>query len=242
MQPKDYRKNDSTYIKYDRKGSIAGLVEVVISKLLDFVRVGGNPFSHVDYWLEQESLEVGCCSKDFCGQGLTQLSLFKLLNASTGLPYKDLSDTLNTLSRVAGNDARQHFLVVLALDYLLFNDDRHYNNYVLCVDTTGNIIHSPAFDFGEALFSASSSLRTHPIKELRQYYQDPKPFGREQYNSLSIFWQGPPVVLNYRDFRASVDWWELCAFYPERTVMSVHDLLNRVINSWENDSIIEVTL
>lgn len=83
MQPKDYRKNDSTYIKYDRKGSIAGLVEVVISKLLDFVSVGGNPFSHVDYWLEQESLEVGCCSKDFCGQGLTQLSLFKLLNAET---------------------------------------------------------------------------------------------------------------------------------------------------------------
>lgn len=55
---------------------------------------------------------------------------------------------LDTMKKITGHDFTNYFIVMSLLDYLVGNEDRHFNNFGMMSDFT----MAPLFDFGLGLF------------------------------------------------------------------------------------------
>lgn len=102
---------------------------------------------------------MACVSDDFTyGKNVEWISIYRLLNGaipkSDKGAFKVFNELVNKVSNYVNRDDFLDYLVVMIIfDYLLGNEDRHYNNFGLLRDCgTCEYFISPLFDFGLGLF------------------------------------------------------------------------------------------
>lgn len=131
----------------------------------------------------------GCYSDNFCKNNERFLS-FKRLCDLKDISICDSSDCvekyhwcLSVLNSV-DIDFTNYLQSMILLDYLVGNEDRHYNNFGLIATPTGYSV-APLFDFGLGLFEHDLCYAGVPFRECLSMMQS-KPFSRDNQ-----------VIMNY---------------------------------------------
>lgn len=126
----------------------------------------------------------GVISDDFA-IGYDWVSAFKFSDCSTlvgniGKSYKVFSDIVNMFNStgLSKDILSEYLIVMIILDFLLGNEDRHYNNFgVLKNTTTSEYKVAPLFDFGIGLFEHDMKYSNLNLCDAKKM-MDGKPFDR----------------------------------------------------------------
>ena len=157
-----YRK-DEYYYKVNKNGN-EGFTEYLVSRLL--VNSTLNPLTYTRYEYCKINDVLGCRSKSFMSDSEEFVSISRIYQKQTG--YNNLSDYLYTfenaqerlnyiLQLVSGvgfskEIYRVYLNILVQLDLLICNTDRHTNNYGLIYNGSTNTFRlPPIFDNGLSL-------------------------------------------------------------------------------------------
>ena len=157
------------------------LVEVIASRI-------GSYFSEYQCVVQQrvclidDSFRVthGCVSKNFCSEGECFLSyrrLCTLFDFEFDLTWdykKKYESILNAIREITALDVKNYLDVMIIIDYLVGNEDRHLNNFGVIQTETGFKV-APLFDFGLGLFEHDECYLNNPFRQCLQMMQA-KPF------------------------------------------------------------------
>lgn len=167
-QEKWYDEGSGRWYKLDQYG-YEGLSETMISTLLEQSNIETEtPFFFVRYQMERLYVHrrdrTGCSSENFVPDGWSVVTIYKLLNAHTGCTL------LETLGKLSSNKKRIQYLaettaevtglsafpmyltLLLEIDALFLNDDRHLNN-IAVLEKEGQYAYCPVFDNGAGLLA-----------------------------------------------------------------------------------------
>ncbi len=177
----DVGTSDGTQIKYyfenkwykiDRYGG-EGEVEALASKIMELSGFNLDNFVHYDEVTINGN--KGCASEDFLKTGESFITLYRLHLNITGqdpaavtakMDYDDAIEyTISFVRNNIGLDIREYLANTMALDAMILNEDRHFNN--LGVILTGDKPRTaPIFDNGKSLFVGNSRYKKEsPITE-----------------------------------------------------------------------------
>jgi hypothetical protein len=150
-------KKDNYWYKCDNVGN-EGLAEQLVSDMLQF--------SNINNYLSYERCLIngrkGCRSLSFL-QSNEQLITFNNLYKNTHFnsiveditkisSFEDRFDFIvDFIKNIAGIDCTQYLYDNIAIDMIIKNPDRHFNNLALIVNKTGNFRCAPVFDNGQGL-------------------------------------------------------------------------------------------
>lgn len=146
-------KHRDMYVKLDLLG-YEGISEVLSSYLLEFSNLGQGEY--VSYYQcrvveDGKDLGLGCYSYDFVGR-LTEVSAGNILDDCM-LPYSiGYDDFISEVWSVVGFNPKRYVDKVLAVDSIIRNDDRHFNNICFLYDGS-RYFPAPIFDFGGGCMS-----------------------------------------------------------------------------------------
>ncbi|MCR5370368.1 MAG: hypothetical protein K6E83_06625 [Clostridium sp.] len=159
-------KSGSFWYKADYTG-YEGLAEYLVSALLGYSTVPEDRY--IRY--ETEEIEYrgrlfrGCRSRDFLPEGRQLITLERLYRNSTGRSFTedtfhiiDPEERLRFLAlgteRLTGlGDFGEYLGMLMTIDALFLNEDRHLHNIAVEMDRTGAYYLCPAFDHGAALLA-----------------------------------------------------------------------------------------
>lgn len=234
-QPKWYH-NDVWY-KADFMG-YEGLVEVVISRLLQH----SNVTNYVQYYPAQllidKNKKMGCYSGNFRNENLEIFSLERLYMSYNGISLaKALSQYDNTENKIKYtvdfikqttelNNVESYLTTMIELDAFFLNEDRHTNNIAFFRDkTTKKFSFCPYFDFGLSLLS---DLNDYPIEnDLYKSIDNvkAKPFDTGFDTQLDAVYNLYGNYVNF-DFNSN----DICNVFKEFSQYYSEDIINRVKN------------
>lgn len=165
-----------------------GMAEYAASKILK----KSNVSSFVDYELEKISYKgeemVGCVSRNFLDANERLVTVERLYHQFTGksmlanIVGMDTDEKIScVVKQVEDVTGLKHFgeylTLLLEIDAIFLNEDRHGHNIAVVCDEEGNFRLSPVFDEGAGLFS---DLRLdYPLEaDLRECYKkiEARPF------------------------------------------------------------------
>lgn len=222
VQQKWYDPVQRVYYKLDAPGRYQGLVEYLMSQLLDVITVDGSPVPHVAYWLEDVNGATVTASKSFLDKGERELSLATLIELDAIMKSVDADSAIpvdTKLATIINSIARCYLLpelpkmygVTMLLDYLFWNEDRHWSNFSIiqgfdCCRIT------PLFDNGEAL--QVSVLNTTYSRERFE----PRPYNADQLLALRLLLGNTMLTVNRSvlDVNSIVEY--LQEYYPHGVV------------------------
>lgn len=202
---------DGFYIKEDSLG-YESIAEATVSELLHYVR--GIDF--VDYNLctivYGGEKHYGCYSRDFLKSGENVRTFYKLLEMY-GFRWSDVKHCTGTdrynyicdkLNSITGLDIQGYLTRVLALDYIVHNEDRHFNNLAVIECSDGTYREAPIFDNGLSLLS---DIRDYPMydsvsKCLRKVKA--KPFN-VNFKKQFLYTNGTPLSIDIVGFLDALD-------------------------------------
>lgn len=152
-----YCKDDKWY-KIDRYGG-EGQVEELVSEILALSNLSSD--NYVKYSQVIINEENGCMSDNFLQAGESFITFYRLYSNIQGgdlavvtskMDYDEAIEyVLEFMDRNVKVDLREYLANIFALDALILNEDRHFNNFGLIYD--GNIFRpAPIFDNGKSLF------------------------------------------------------------------------------------------
>ena len=159
-------KSGSFWYKADYTG-YEGLAEYLVSSLMEDSTIPKNRF--IRY--ETEEIEyrgrrfLGCRSEDFLPGGRQLITLERLYRNSTGRSFTadifhitDPEERLRFLAlqteRMTGLAGFGEYVgMLMTIDALFLNEDRHLHNIAVEMDRTGAYYLCPAFDHGAALLA-----------------------------------------------------------------------------------------
>lgn len=160
-QNKYYDLNNHLYIKeqffYQGVYWKDSYVEYIVSRLSKMTDTLGIKIVHQKV-VTLSNGKLACVSKDFCyNTDYEWISLGRLLNKlpikELGKSYKVFTTLVNLVKDKCNIDITDYLIVMIVFDYLIGNEDRHYNNIgVLRNQVTGEFSIAPLFDFGLGLF------------------------------------------------------------------------------------------
>ena len=149
---------DNKWYKVDRYGG-EGIAEELASILLENSNLPEN--SYVKYKRVLINNSEGCVSDNFLKKGESYITLYRLYSNIYGkdmaavtsrMDYDDAIDyVLEFCFKNTGLDIREYLANTFALDALILNEDRHFNNMGVIYDGTG-FRPAPIFDNGKSLF------------------------------------------------------------------------------------------
>lgn len=153
---------DGMWYKLDRYGG-EGEAEELASTIL---RLSGYPKKkYVTYHQAMINGTPGCISRNFLGKDEQFITLYRLYMNVKGrdlaavtqrMDYDDAIEyVLDFVLSYTGLDLRQYLADVFALDELILNDDRHFNNLGLIYDGE-SFKQAPVFDNGKSLLVGCS--------------------------------------------------------------------------------------
>ncbi len=152
-----YFKDDKWY-KVDRYGG-EGQVEELVSHILALTTLPERDYVKYSQIIINE--EAGCVSDNFLKQNESFITLYRLYSNMQGgdlatvtskMDYDEAIDfVLEFMDKNAKVDLREYLANTFALDALILNEDRHFNNLGLIYDGTC-FRPAPIFDNGESLF------------------------------------------------------------------------------------------
>ena len=164
---------NSKWVKVDFLG-YEGLSEVVVSDILRQSNV--QKYSdYVPYYLCHGRIETptgwefyrGCYSEDFTREGYEFITLQRLFSLVTDAKFAKRMERMTISQRISTvvalveehtglADFGQWLTVVLELDALVLNEDRHFHNLGLLRHANGQASLMPIFDAGAAFLSDST--------------------------------------------------------------------------------------
>ena len=157
---------DKVWYKGDYLG-YEGASECVVSRLLQHSNVVDFVSYDVCRFVYNGNVVNGCCSMDFKLPGEEEITLENLIQKCTGntsdvyLSGLSASDRIiKVVDFVKGTTGLVNFgeylTMLLELDRLVLNEDRHFHNIVLLKSKSGTYRCCPVFDNGAALLSDTS--------------------------------------------------------------------------------------
>ncbi len=167
-----YYENGYWY-KTDNEGA-EGVVEYLVSKLLTFSDLPID--SYVLYEQGRINGKRGCRSKTFFGKGEAFVTLERMHQNVSGQPLfesmklRRMEDAIEYVLRffedIAHINLFEYFQRVFTLDYISLNEDRHFHNLGIIMDSKGGYRAAPIFDNGKSLLNANPSINfKHSIEE-----------------------------------------------------------------------------
>lgn len=167
-QEKWYDQASNCWYKLDQFGYEA-LVETVVSTLLEQSGIETDtPFTFVRYQMERLQVHgrerTGCSSPNFLRPGQSLITVNRLLSSHLGKPLREkltrLPSDKKRVAYLAEATADitglelfpQYLTLLLEIDSLFCNDDRHLNN-IAVIELDGQYDYCPIFDNGAGLLS-----------------------------------------------------------------------------------------
>lgn len=167
-QEKWYDQVTDCWYKLDQFGYEA-LAETVISTLLSRSNIETDtPFTFVRYCMERLQVHgrerTGCSSRNFLRSGQALITVNRLLSSHLGKPLREklvhLSSNKKRIAYLAEATAEltaldlfpQYLTLLVEVDALFCNDDRHLNN-IAVIEQNGKYDYCPIFDNGAGLLS-----------------------------------------------------------------------------------------
>ena len=159
---------DGRWYKADYAG-YEGLAEYVVSSFLRHSTLPGDRF--VAYRTEEmayrEQRYLGCSSPDFMTDGMQLITWERLYRQATSRSLQEdvfrigpvgdrisfLTDQLERISHLPKQDILEYLAVVLTVDAVFLNEDRHMHNLAFLMDEDGKFHFCPLFDHGACLLS-----------------------------------------------------------------------------------------
>lgn len=163
-------KKDDLWYKADYLG-YESLVEYVVSHLLQYSTLKADEFiiydiSQVNY---KENVLNCCSSKDFISDsGYQLITLERLYNEFCDRSlYKEIwrlntvkeriSIFIDKISAITNlKDFGKYLSILITIDALFLNEDRHFHNIAVLMDSVGKFEYCPIFDNGACLASDTS--------------------------------------------------------------------------------------
>ena len=149
---------DNKWYKVDRYGG-EGIAEELASILLDNSNLPEG--SYVKYKRFLINNIEGCVSDNFLKKGESYITFYRLYSniygkdlatVTSAMDYDDAIDyVLEFMQKNTGLDLREYLANTFALDALILNEDRHFNNMGVIYDGRG-FKPAPIFDNGKSLF------------------------------------------------------------------------------------------
>ena len=164
---------DGYWYKKDKNGA-EGLSEYLASKLLTY-----SDLDNGEYVIYEQGFingKPGCRSRNFLHADEELVTIYRLYFNEHGRDLSILVSQMETMEEriqyvtkfvkdSCDLDITDYLRRVITLDYIILNEDRHFNNLALIFDGTG-FKPSPIFDNGVSLLTANQSVeRNSPISE-----------------------------------------------------------------------------
>lgn len=159
-------KNGHTWYKADYTG-YEGLAEYMVSHLLQYSDLEKK--NYVLYNTEEISygqvIYKGCSSMNFLPEGWQLITLERLFQSYYGeslnkciYSLREVEDrvrfTVEQTIRITGlQEFGKYMSMLLTVDALFLNEDRHTHNIAVLLDSVGGFHYCPVFDNGSALLS-----------------------------------------------------------------------------------------
>lgn len=198
-----------TQIKYQRDGmwykedniGCEGDIEYLVSILFKYSSL--NKSDYVIYDTGLINNRRGCRSKDFTDNGryvfytlqrlyeqITGLSLYEKVKSMDS--FESRRDfVLDFFNKYYKFDLYEYLSKVFSLDLITLNEDRHFNNLGVCLDTcVGKFCNAPIFDNGMSLLNGNFSvMRSWDISENVNRVTS-KPFSGSPLRQYNLFSHG----------------------------------------------------
>ena len=133
----------------------------------------------------------GCKSKDFAINSqyipFSRFSDYKSISRMRDKSYKVFKSILDSYTKfnIAEEDIIDYISTIIIIDFLLCNEDRHFNNFGLLLDSNNNYSLPPIFDCGLGLFEHDTKYQNKQLIEAKQLL-DCKPFDRNPRNAFDM--------------------------------------------------------
>ena len=125
----------------------------------------------------------GCYSRNFCLPGEKHISFQRLMDSENihldfGADYKERYQfVVENMEIITGLPCREYINTMILLDYLVGNEDRHFNNFgVLYMN--GRYRLGPLFDFGLGLFEHDDKYEGKSFRTCLELMES-KPFSAD---------------------------------------------------------------
>ena len=234
------------WYKLDQFG-YEGLAETVVSRLLERSSVETDtPFRFVRYRMERMLVHGrernGCSSADFLNPGesiITLPHLFRRMDRPLKDTLPGLSSDRKRLEYLARRTAEltgleafpQYLTLLLEIDGLFLNDDRHLNN-IAVLEKEGRFSYCPVFDHGAALLSNTQTapMNIEPDALIRSAKALPlgTTFNRQVIHARSLF--GPQLrIPRFREDELREELAGPLSYYAERDRGFITDRVCRTV-------------
>ena len=167
------------------------LVEVIASKFLSLCR----DVYFVDYKYCTVDGRPAVMSQNFLADKEEFVSYYRLLQLADirSADYwkksaqENFEELVSTVESLTGLHLDRYFYSMAIIDYLIGNEDRHYNNFgVIRSCATGKFRGAPLFDFGLGMFEHDTKYKVMAFKECVDQLNG-KPFSYHSENLLKFF-------------------------------------------------------
>lgn len=187
-----------------------GIVEYYVSKLLTFSSLPASEYVICDYG--KINGKDGCRSKNFLKNDQSFITIERLHTNVAGRSMVEVFRGLKTMEerieyvlgfveKVTGLDLFDYFKKVFTLDYITLNEDRHFHNLGIIMDSMLNYKAAPIFDNGKSLLNGNTSRNLDlPISENIKRVTA-RPFSGSHAAMYKYFGKGFEI-----DIPAALDW------------------------------------
>jgi len=188
------------------------LVEIISSMIINPSHLLGVEVVEQSLGITEDNIYC-CVSKNFCKQGEQWISIKRIIEqeciyiTSNMFPKVIFNTIIDTIKDVCKIDLTDYLIVMVLLDYLLLNEDRHLNNIGVIRKIDGSYRLSPLFDFGLGLFEHDKKYSNAKFKEAFDNVIQ-KPFNIHPINVLNmLIGLGYSEKINYilEGFNTNID-------------------------------------
>lgn len=189
---------DNYWYKLDSAGG-EGITEELCSNVLACSSLSDREYVCYESGLINKT--NGCRCRSFLDDGEEFITLYRFYQLMTGEKLNDKINTLNTpreradfvlnfFHHAINLDLNNYFAKIFTLDYIILNEDRHFNNLGFIRDANGTYREAPVFDNGKSLLVGNPSVNWRlPLKEnIRRTIA--RPFSGSFQKNLDLFGMG----------------------------------------------------
>lgn len=189
---------DNYWYKLDSAGG-EGISEELCAKILSFSSLTDREYVCYESGLINNT--AGCRSRNFLADGEEFITLYRFYQLMTGEKLNDKINTLNTPRERAdfvlsffrgaiGLDLNHYFAKIFTLDYIILNEDRHFNNLGFIRSADGSYREAPIFDNGKSLLVGNPSVNRHLSLEENVKRTIARPFSGSFEKNMELFGTG----------------------------------------------------
>lgn len=189
---------DNLWYKLDSYGG-EGISEELCSQLLSFSSLQSKEY--VSYESGYINHSKGCRSRSFLADSEEFITLYRFYQLMTGEKLNEKTNILSTPKERADfvvdffRDAIQldltnYFAKIFTLDYIILNEDRHFNNLGIIRSTNGTYREAPIFDNGKSLLVGNPSVNWRLPLEENVKRTIARPFSGSFQKNMELFGTG----------------------------------------------------